>query len=122
MYKYLLSIFLLSVGLITAASSMAATPKAFAFKRYFDPVEAFEKVYVTPHALLCTPTGIYLKHSNGTLEKMRAVMHDNKGMYALRVIMQCPMCGRCYTHKEGVEGFCCPLYERELVPGIWGTP
>lgn len=96
--------------------------KSFCCTREFEKPEAFEKIYVDCSQILSTPSGIYLKHDNGDIEPMRALLADCKGMYMLRVYTQCPLCGRCYTGKSSPDGYDCPLYDKEIFPGIWTTP
>lgn len=91
----------------------------FSYKREFVEPDAFEKVYVKGSDLLYTHAGIFLKHSCGSLEQVRSICHDCKGMYAVRIHTQCPLCGRVYSGRESPDGLNCPLYSHEVVPGIW---
>lgn len=112
---------LLSVLLICLFTP-EAYGRGFAFQREFEPVEPFEKIYVSQDEILCTPFGIFLKHPNGHNEKVRSLLNDFKGTYVLRVKTQCPLCGRCYYGQHPDEGYSCPLYDKEIFPGIWGAP
>ncbi len=97
--------------------------KEFAFKREFNETPPpFEKFYIDNSQLLSTPFGTYIKHKNGQEEQVRALMHDNYGTYVMRVQTQCPMCGQCYDGKCAPDGMCCPLYEKEVIPGVWISP
>lgn len=91
-------------------------------KRLFDSPAAFEKIYVNREDVICTPEGIYLKHCDNSLEKVRALLNDCEGMYVLRIHTQCPLCGECYSGKACPEDKSCPLYDKEIFPGIWGSP
>lgn len=117
--------FVLSFFLFAASEAFGAygrLGKGFVQKSEFEAPEAFEKIYVNECQVLSTPQGTFLKHCNGRLERVRALLYDYRGMYVLRVLTQCQYCGRVYDGKESPEGYSCPLYEKELVPGIWGSP
>jgi hypothetical protein len=79
---------------------------------------AFEKIYVTQSQLIHMPDGLYYENQ-GQQVQVNTLLYDAKGMYILRIYYQCPLCGHVYLDKmpEGEEG--CPIYEREILPGIW---
>lgn len=109
----------LSIILITGN----AYANEFAFPRQFeDTPPAFEKFYVDNSRLLSTPYGTFIKHDDGQLEQVRALMTDYYGDYVMRVHTQCPLCGSCYSGKSSPEGSCCPLYDKEVIPGVWTSP
>ena len=87
--------------------------------REFESPEAFEKIYVKGCSIVSMPDGTYYRHPCGQLEKIRTLSHDCKGMYFLRVYVQCPLCGCVYSGTSSGEGMSCPLYEQETFPGIW---
>ncbi|MBA2727709.1 MAG: hypothetical protein H0U49_06005 [Parachlamydiaceae bacterium] len=97
--------------------------REFAFKREFeDTPPAFEKFYVDNSQLLSTPFGTFIKHADGREEPVRALMNDCYGTYVMKVKTQCPLCGQCYSGKKPPEDMCCPLYDKEMFPGIWMSP
>jgi hypothetical protein len=97
--------------------------KGFRNKREFESSPpAFEKIYVNPCQIVTFPDGIYLRHEDGQLEKVRSLSQDCGGSYVLLIKTQCPLCGRCYAGKDCPEGMGCPLYEVEVLPNLWGPP
>ena len=116
---------ILFISICVTADSFAIVEhwtKGFRNKREFDSPEAFEKIYVTREQIVCLVSGIYLKHPNGELEKVRSLSEDYEGMFVLRVKTQCPLCGRCYSGKCCPEGMNCPLYDKEILPNWWVAP
>ena len=95
----------------------------FIGKREFQNSPApFEKIYVDEGKIISTPSGTFVKQYDGTLERVRAVLYDTRGMYVLRIQTQCPQCGRCYDGKTPPADYSCPLYEKEIFPGYWAPP
>lgn len=80
---------------------------------------AFEKIYIDRSQLVHMPDGVYYYDDNGQEIKVKTLLCDKQGLYILRVCYQCQLCGRTYIDRmpEDEEG--CPIYERELMPGIW---
>jgi hypothetical protein len=101
---------------------MDGRARGFCCKREFEQPQAFEKIYVDGSSILSMPTGIFLKHDDGELELVRSLLADCQGMYVMRIYTQCPSCGKCYANKNSTDGYDCPLYEREVFPGMWKTP
>ena len=96
--------------------------KGFCCRRSFEQAEAFEKIYVNGSQILSMPSGIFLKHDDGEIEPVRSLLADCKGMFVLRIYTQCPLCGRRYRGKSAPAGLDCPLYDVEILPGVWETP
>lgn len=92
------------------------------YEKEFESPEAFEKLYVDGSMILSMPYGTFLKHRDGTREKIRVLSQDYKGMYILRIKTQCPHCGRVYTGRDSPEGWNCLLYEKEIVHHVWAVP
>lgn len=88
----------------------------------YDAPCAFEKIPVSREDVVCTPDGIFLKRCDGSLEKVRALSEDFEGMFVIRIQTQCSQCGRTYLSKDCPEGYSCPLYDQEVLPGIWVSP
>lgn len=121
--KYVNFLIPLLLVLLAFAGDLSAKPRCCCnHKRVFDSPAAFEKIYVTQDEVVCTPDGIYLKHCDGSLEKVRSILSDCEGMYVLRILTQCPLCGQCYAGKGCPEDRSCPLYDKEIMPGLWGPP
>jgi len=113
---------LCSSATVHDGSFMEGRVKGFCCEREFEAPEAFEKVYADFSTILSMPSGVFLKHDNGDLEPMRALLADCHGMYLMRIYTQCPQCGRCYGGKYASNEFKCPLYEQEILPRMWSAP
>lgn len=116
--KILLLLFSLLI-FVSLDATHAQQGMGFGYTRDFLQPEPFEKVYITGASLLSMPQGTFYKNACGHLEKVRCVSHDCNGMYFLRVHTQCPLCGAVYSGRECSESMNCPLYEKEIAPGIW---
>ncbi|MBA3815143.1 MAG: hypothetical protein H0X29_01210 [Parachlamydiaceae bacterium] len=79
----------------------------------------FEKIYVTPYEIRCTPEGSFHVTSTGKLEKVRAIRSDWYGTYIVKFKQHCPICYRCYDDHKAAEGYDCPLSKTEVFPHIW---
>lgn len=88
----------------------------------FHAPEAFEKIYVNAGSVLSMPDGIYLKHENGEIEKVRMLSHDCQGAYVMRIHTVCPQCGRIYIGQTSPEGWNCLSHEIQIKPSIWIKP
>lgn len=126
--KFLGCVFLAVFPLITLnaamhpAQTISHHARAFCCEREFEQPVAFEKIYVDGSHILSMPNGVFLKHDNGDLEAMRALLSDCQGMYMLRVYTQCSLCGRRYTGKAPADDYDCPLYDKEMLPKVWRSP
>jgi hypothetical protein len=107
---------------IHQGSFVGGRVKGFCCEREFEQPEAFEKMYVQGSQILSMPAGTFLKLDNGDVEQVRALLADFQGMYVLRILTQCPLCGRCYRGKSSPDGYDCPLYDKEILPGLWTLP
>lgn len=67
----------------------------------------FEKIYVTPAQVLSMPQGLFLKHSNGQLERVYSISEDYQGTFVLKMYSQCSHCGRVYQGTVAPEGWNC---------------
>lgn len=92
------------------------------YEKEFDSPEAFEKVYIDPSMILSMPYGTFLKHRDGSHEKVQTLSEDYRGLYILRIKSQCQHCGKIYTGKDYTEGWNCMLYEKEIVHHVWCAP
>lgn len=85
----------------------------------FAEIPPFEKIYVDPCQLVTYHDGVYYRDHYGRETKITKLMHDANGPYILVVYYQCPICDRCWTTPKPPEGCDCPLFMREVYPGIW---
>ncbi len=71
----------------------------------------FEKIYVSPNDVFCTPYGSYYCSPSGAYEPIRKISCDNEGTYIIKIIRQCPTCGRYHFGKDTVSenGFNCVI-------------
>jgi len=79
---------------------------------------AFDKIYVCPTDVLCTPQGTYYLSPTGEEIKVSAISRDCNGPYVILITRHCPSCGRTYTGSERHEGFDCPIWENYEQPLI----
>lgn len=84
----------------------------------FGDIPPFEKVYVDSSELVTFHDGTYYFDAYGNSTKINKLLCDANGSYFLVVYYQCPICNRCWTTKPD-EGYDCPLFMREVYPGIW---
>lgn len=103
--------------LITAAFALVLTIPPLLSQECSPP--PFEKIYVGPHDILCTPQGTYHITAEGTREKVRAVRSDWYGTYILKFKQECPICGRFYDDNTVEDGYDCPLSQTEVIPHLW---
>lgn len=82
-------------------------------------IPPFEKIYVEPSRIVTFHDGPYYCDDFGRQTKISKLFHDANGPYILMVYYQCPVCNQCWTTPTPPEGYDCPLFKREVYPGIW---
>lgn len=79
----------------------------------------FEKIYIDKSQLVTFYDGTYYFDDMGNSMKVKTISSDCNGMYLLVIRYQCPSCGRCWENHQADEGYDCPLFKREVMPGRW---
>lgn len=90
---------------------IASTPCSL-FGEGVNKLPAFEKLYVTPNDVLCTPEGTFYHSPEGEYLKVCSINRDAHGPYVILITRQCPICGRYYNdHTDAIEGYSCEVWD-----------
>lgn len=80
---------------------------------------AFTKIYVQPNEILTTYSGSFYISPEGVYEPVRCIRQDCDGTFVILITHYCPSCGIAYKGKVPLEGYSCPLYQKQSFPHIW---